>query len=122
MLALLATVQASHGAPMVVVPHLENAIYSPLPTYAYEARKMHLSGSGLYLIRVDIKTGKVKRVTVAKTAGHKFLDQQVIYAVERWRFQAGALRPIRELLPTINDPHRDTDSILKLPVSFVLKR
>ena len=115
---LIANSQTSFGG--VEIPRVETATFSPSPGYPHEARRWHMTGTGLYLIRGDIKTGTVKRVTVARSTGHDMLDRSVIFALERWRFQPGKLRPIRELLPNINDPNRDTDSILKLPVSFVL--
>jgi TonB family protein len=99
---------------------IENATVSPSPRYPYEARKWHMTGNGLYLLRVDIETGKVKKVTVAKSTGHDILDREVIFALERWQFQPGKLHPIRQLLPNVNDPHRDSDSILKVPVRFTL--
>ena len=117
-LALITTSRTLFGGGGVEIPPVETATFSPFPGYPYEARKWHMTGTGLYLLRVDIKTGKVKRVTVARSTGHGILDRSAIFALERWRFQPGKLRPIRELRPDINDPNRDTDSILQLPVSF----
>src|SRR4051794_1598454 len=114
-LVLVTDTRTLFGGAGVEIPQVETATFSPSPGYPYEARKWHMTGTGLYLIRVEIKTGKVKRVTVARSTGHDILDRSAIFALERWRFQPGKLRPIRELRPDINDPNRDTDSILQLP-------
>ena len=98
------------------------AVFSPAPGYPYEARKWHMSGSGLFVLRIDIKSGTVKRVTVAKSTGHKMLDNETIAVLKRWRFQPGKLPPISQLLPDVADSFRDTDSLAKVPVTFVLRR
>jgi TonB family protein len=94
------------------------AIRTPRPEYPYEARARRLTGSGVFICRVEIKTGRVKKVMIAKSTGHTMLDTEAIKALQRWQFMPGKLRPIREIMPNLNDPSRDTDSLVKIPIAF----
>ena len=96
------------------------AIRCPRPEYPYEARARHYTGSGLFICRVEIKTGRVKKVMMAKSTGHDILDVEAIKALQRWQFQPGKLRPIKEIMPNLKDPFRDEDSLAKVPVSFAM--
>jgi TonB family protein len=118
-LILITTV--SHAATASVqTGKVASTVYTPLPYYPYDARKWHMHGSGLFVLRIDIKTGKVKRVTMAKSTGHSMLDDSCMDAFKRWRFQPGKLLPISKILPSVNDPAKETDSLAKVPVTFVL--
>ena len=98
------------------------AIYSPRPEYPFEARRQRMTGSGLFVCRIDIKSGLVKKVMIAKSTGHTMLDNEVITALQKWRFQPGKLRPIREIWPNVKDQFRDEDSLAKVPVTFTIGR
>jgi TonB family protein len=71
-------------------------------------------------LRIEIKTGRVTRVTIAKSTGNAMLDDATVSALKYWRFEPNKLQPIRELLPGVNDSRRDQDSLAKVPVSFVM--
>jgi TonB family protein len=44
-------------------------------------------------MHVDTKTGFVKSVEVTQSTGHKVLDDAVVSAFSRWRFEAGKAAP-----------------------------
>jgi TonB family protein len=108
------------ASPSVNVGEIPHAIKSPYPTYPYDARARGITGSGVFLLRIEIKTGQVTRVTIAKSTGNAMLDDAAVSALKNWTFEPNKLRPIRELLPGVNDSRRDEDSLAKVPVSFVL--
>lgn len=121
--ALIAITALSCAAsPSVETGGTAQAIHCPYPNYPYEARTRHMAGSGLFLLRIEIKSGRVKRVTIVKSTGHSMLDSEAVTALKYWRFQPGKLRPIRELLPGVNDAFRDQDSLAKVPVTFTMNR
>jgi TonB family protein len=69
------------------------AIYAPKPDYPKYARDRHWAGTGWYTMHVDTKTGLVKWVEVTQTTGHKVLDDAVVSAFSRWRFEPGKAAP-----------------------------
>src|SRR2546423_15029188 len=57
------------------------------PNYPMEARGRHQSGSGIFILHVDLKTGKVASVTVQKSTGYKLLDDAAVTACTHWPFR-----------------------------------
>ncbi len=55
-----------------------------LPTYPYEARRRGWSGRGTFRAYAE-SNGKVSRVEVIRSTGHKALDDAVVTAARRWR-------------------------------------
>jgi TonB family protein len=60
------------------------------PERSREAERRGLTGSGHFLMKVDVKTGLVTSVTVVKSTGHRELDDSAIEALRQWRFQHGS--------------------------------
>ena len=69
-----------------------NVLVAPRPDKLPEAARLHLSGSGVFVMNVDAATGKVKSVEVQKSTGQPFLDRSAIEAFKRWRFRPGVVR------------------------------
>jgi hypothetical protein len=49
----------------------------------------NLRGDGLYRLDIDLKTGRVSRVTVIKSAGSAILDRASTWPFGRWIFTPG---------------------------------
>ena len=93
--------------------------YAPKPDYPPEARARHLTGSGIFIIRVHVKTGRVAKVLVARSTGHAILDSAGVRAFSQWRFKPGALQPIGVIAPWRHDPFGKEDALLKIPLIFM---
>jgi protein TonB len=72
------------------------------PDYPREAQSKHETGSGLLILHIDRARGLVTSVTVAKSTGHKILDDAGVRAFSQWRFKPGAVK----------------DALIKVPISF----
>ena len=72
------------------------------------------------MVRVQIKSGRVKEVVVARSTGSQILDSAATAALSKWRFKAGVLPPIKEILPKRQDPFASEDSLIKVPVHFTM--
>ncbi len=67
-------------------------VYAPKPEYPYQARALHLEGSGTFKVLVDLETGAVREVIVTKTTGHRVLDDAVVVALRKWRIRPHAFK------------------------------
>ena len=93
------------------------AIYTVQPQYP--ARASHMKGDGLFVMRVQIRTGLVKDVQIARSTGWPILDASAIRALKQWRFKPGSCPPIKIEQPWRKDPFAAEDSFVKLSVHFV---
>ena len=69
------------------------------PKYPYEARKHHITGSGVLILHVDRASGTVTSVSVDRSTGHKILDDAGVDAFRQWRFRPGAVTAGRIWMP-----------------------
>jgi TonB family protein len=83
---------------------------------------MSLSGSGAFILRVHVKTGRVVSVQASQSTGSSLLDSAAIRALAQWRFRAGALIPIGVVAPWRHDSFGKEDALLKVPITFTLGR
>lgn len=98
------------------------AISMPNPDYPLEARRRYAQGKGLFKVRVNVRTGRVKEVTVMTSTGDGSLDHAAVTGLSHWRYQPGKLSSIRHYSPKSKDPFADQDLLFKVPVTFVMNR
>ena len=60
--------------------------------YDQEARARRMSGTGLFRLRIDEKTGGVTEVAVMQSTGWKHLDQAAARTLARWKARTPATR------------------------------
>ncbi len=120
-IALLATNCSARAAEKVVVPKHAMAIYAPAPKYPLFALMRHEEGSGTFVFRVDIKSGLVKAVIVARSTGHADLDAAAMKAFKRWKFEPGAVPSIKQIDAHSKDPLASRDGLVKAPISFTIR-
>jgi TonB family protein len=72
----------------------EPALYAKRPDYPIEARRQHLTGSGLFALHIR-SDGRVQRVEVLRSIGHSILDQAAIAAFQQWRFRPRSISLVR---------------------------
>jgi TonB family protein len=102
-------------------------IYSPLPKYPSFAQRLLIQRTrgaymqifspnpkGVFALRVDIRTGRVKNVVIARSTGEAVLDAEVLRALRQWRFKTGALPHLA------TDPSAKDECLVKVPVTFRL--
>ena len=71
-------------------------IYTPRPPYSQEARRNHITGSGIAEMTVDTATGAVTNVVMAQSTGNAMLDTAATSTFRRWRFRAGTVARVRQ--------------------------
>lgn len=94
--------------------------HAPHPVYPADAIQRHASGEGVFLLRVQIKTGRVTQVTVGLSTGDRSLDAAAMKALLQWRFKSGSLshRQVRSV--DVQPPLTDNEALIKLPMRFAL--
>jgi TonB family protein len=80
-------VSRGHGKP--------NTISAPRPEYPYEARRRHLTGTGVIAVSVNPVTGLVVDAQVERSIGSPILDNSALNAFRRWRFKPGNAARVR---------------------------
>ena len=73
------------GEPVKFDP--SQAIFVKHPTYPLEARKQHVTGSGIFILDIDQNTSRVTSATIKKSTGDKMLDAACLKAMIDWRFK-----------------------------------
>jgi len=61
------------------------AIHAEAPHYPDEAKRQHLTGSGIFEMHIR-SDGTVERVTIIKSTGHSLLDHNAARIFQTWRF------------------------------------
>lgn len=100
-------------------PNVERLVVRAFsPDYPVEARRLRCGGTGIYLLRVQIKSGAVTQVLVGRSAGDSSLDRAAVKALLRWRFKPGAF-PYRKITSVpLSPPQTEAETLVKLPMTF----
>jgi TonB family protein len=71
------------------------AISAPLPDYPYEARRAHITRSGVCVMTVDTATGNVASAVMSQSTGNAILDKITTDTFGRWRFKPGTVSQVQ---------------------------
>jgi TonB family protein len=82
-------------------PGVGAAINEPRPPYPEFARKHGFGGSGVFVLHVDVNTGRVRHVEIEQSTGVPLLDRSAVTTFERWKFR----------------PHTVADKV-RIPITF----
>lgn len=74
---------------------MKNVLYRVPIEYPSAAYRQHLTGYGILVGQVDIRTGYVTSVRMEKSIGYKILDDAALNAFRQWRFKPGTIRRFR---------------------------
>jgi TonB family protein len=108
------------GPAPVARPQVATALIvkAPKPEYPDLARRHHIQGTGVFLLRTNIQNGRVTQVIVAQTAGNPLLDDAAVKALRQWRFKPGALTHREITKPRLNPPISKGECLVLVPVTF----
>jgi len=81
--------------PMSISSAKALAVYAPRPSYPYEARAHHITGSGVCVVSVDTASGRVTDADMAQSLGNPMLDNAAVSAFRNWRFKPGTVSKVR---------------------------
>ena len=71
------------------------AVSTPIPDYPYQARRAHITRSGVCLMTVDTASGNVTSAVMEQSTRNGILDKATTDAFRKWRFKPGTVSQIR---------------------------
>jgi TonB family protein len=71
------------------------AISTRMPQYPYEAKRAHITGSGVCVMTVDSTSGNVTDAVMEQSTGNGILDRATTDAFRKWRFKPGTVSQVR---------------------------
>ena len=97
---------------------MSDILEAPKPWYPDAAERRHIHGSGVFLLRTNIQSGRVTQVIVGQTTGNPLLDYEALKAFRQWRFKPAVLvhRDIHK--PRLNPPISKDECLVMVPVTF----
>ena len=107
--------QASLLAQLQVIPPGPPFMFAPKPVKPFAAR--HISGTGRFLLRIDIKKGDVKQVIMRQSSGDPRLDEASVKALSRWRVKGGVLHH-EEPHIRVSPPLAADEALVEIPITF----
>jgi TonB family protein len=97
---------------------MDRVIEAPKPQDPYEGQRRRPHGTGAFLLRTIIQSGRVTQVIVGQSTGDTLLDGAAVKALRQWRFKPGVLvhRDIHK--PRLNPPISKEECLVLVPVTF----
>jgi TonB family protein len=71
------------------------AVRTPMPQYPYEAKRAHITGSGVCVMTVNAAAGNVTGTVMEQSTGNGILDKATTEAFQKWRFKPGMVSQVR---------------------------
>ena len=88
--------RSSHAVQIdVYVGHPPGVIKFVHPQYPAKFAPYAWSGKGVFLLKVNPRTGDVEEVKVLKTTGHVLLNEMSAKAFFQWKFQPGGATQVQ---------------------------
>ena len=96
------------------------ATFAPKPEYPFGARAARITGSGVFILRIHIKTGIVTQVILGLSTGSALLDKAAAQTLIQWRFKPGAVRYFEVHSIRVAPPQTKEETFVKVPVTFTM--
>jgi TonB family protein len=85
-------------------PPKAKLLAAPRPVKTGEASSRHLAGAGMFVLLLDMASGRVKSIVIQKSTGQPLLDECAVKALRQWRAAPGTVRTITlPVIFTVND-------------------
>jgi TonB family protein len=69
--------------------------YAVKPEYSFESRRERVTGTGLFELRFDYETGRLKAIDIVQSTGSRVLDHDAIKGLKEWKAKPHTIRVMR---------------------------
>jgi protein TonB len=70
-------------------------VYSVSPRYPSDLQRRRIKGSGVFEMKYDYDTGRVREVLIVQSTGNDILDRNAVLALRRWRVKPHSVHTLR---------------------------
>ena len=69
--------------------------YAVKPQYSREAQRTRATGTGLFELRFDYESGRLKAIDIVQSTGSRLLDHDAINGLKEWKAKPHSIRVMR---------------------------
>ena len=84
---------------------------APRPDYPYAARARGKTGEGMFELKFDYETGRLREVHVIKSIGDRMLDGPAIGALKLWKAKPRSIHTLRVPIRFTRDRRHGDDAL-----------
>jgi outer membrane biosynthesis protein TonB len=88
-------VNGPRGEPLSLQQVKQSVLITPIPQFSVEFRRRRISGSGIFEMHINPKTGKVKDVHVLVSTRNAILDNELARVCSTYQFKPGTITQAR---------------------------
>lgn len=70
-------------------------VYRVSPRYSSDLQRRKIKGSGVFEMKFDYDTGRVREVHIVQSTGNDILDRNTVLALRRWRAKPRSVHTLR---------------------------
>jgi hypothetical protein len=83
------------GEPLSLQQMQQAVLATPFPQFSFKLRWSRISGKGIFEMRTNLKTGKVKDVHILVSTENSKLDDEIARYCRTWQFKPGMITEAR---------------------------
>jgi TonB family protein len=69
--------------------------YAVKPQYSREAQRTRATGTGVFELRFDYESGRLKAIDIVRSTGNRVLDHDAITGLKEWKAKPRSIRVMR---------------------------
>jgi hypothetical protein len=85
----------THGEALSLQQVRQSVLVTPIPQFSFDFRRRRISGSGIFEMRINPKTGKMKDVIVPVSTRNAILDNELARVCSMYQFKPGRITQAR---------------------------
>ena len=84
-------------------------VYAPKPNYPEPARRHRQMGKGVFVLNVNVNTGRVTSIKIEQRIGYQILDNACLRTLINWQFKPNTVAKVRIPVTFVIGGYRTTE-------------